>query len=604
MLDSEPDPAQSSFKKVFWLGVVGILALALLLLALPWYVKWKLVALAFFSVLFLILLSVFRQKEKTLWLASRNRLEKYKHFLKKSQELNQLILERTGFLQVALKLGEYFKEVLQAQKLVVLYRRNKQFQAVLSYGNSFWSINKKYLKATDPLVLQLNSSDGLDFQALDLAQFDSEWVRKFLPGFQKGKVAPYKPKGRLEGLCIFLPESWDYSQEKEFLDWGWENLKLALEFQKLAGLHKQQTKKLKKRFLDLKNQPSGSELKKKLGDWESFLTSAQNIFTILDEGRLLASFLNLVQQQTGCKFGLIYVLDEKRENWVIKQSLGLELRDTKYLAFPAAGKLPALLRSKTKPQNLVSLEQDLKKETPLKNLLESGIQIGARLSSQGQVWGLVFLGEKSNNHPYQEQDLELVFILCQMLSSAKENLKQFKKIEELSYTDSLTGLYNYRYFYKRLTEEYLRAKRFNRTLALVMFDIDSFKTYNDTHGHQAGDRVLRQLGSLLLNTIRSIDIASRYGGEEFCIIMPEADGTECLKFMERLRKAISHHAFKDEYLAFDHHITISVGGAIYPADAKNVDRLIYCADMALLRAKNAGKNKAYLYYEPEMVGKK
>src|SRR5574341_1154203 len=433
MLDSEPDLEKSSFKKIFWMGVVGILALVLLLLALPWYVKWKLVVLAFFSVLFLALLSIFQKKEKTLWLASQKRLEEYQHFLKKSQELNQSILERAGFLKIAPKLGEYFKEVLQAHKLVVFYRRNKQFQAVLSYGNSFLSISKKYLKASDSLVLQLNSAGGPDTQVLDLARLDSEWVRKFLPGFQRGKVVPYKQKGKLEGLCLFLPESWDFSPEKEFLAWGWENLKLALEFQKLAGLHKEQTRKFKKRLLDLENQPSSSELKKKLGDWESFLTSAQNIFTTLEEGRLLASFLNLVQQQTGCKLGLIYVLDEKRENWVIKQSLGLELRDTKYLAFPVAGKLLALLRSKTKPQNLVALEQDLKDEVPLKNLLESGIQIGAKLSSQGQVWGLVFLGEKSNSHSYSEQDLELFFILCQMLGSAQENLKQFKKIEELSY---------------------------------------------------------------------------------------------------------------------------------------------------------------------------
>ncbi len=604
MLESEPGPAKSNFRRIFWIGLVGILALALVLLALPGDVRWKLVALTFFSVLVLTSLFILQQREKTRWLGSQEQLEKLKHYLKKSQELNQLILARAGFLQIALKLGEYFKEVLKASKLVVLYRKNKVLQAVLSYGDSFWSISRKYLKVTDPLILHLRSFDGLDSQVLDLSEFGSEWVRKFLPGFQKGKVVPYELKGRIEGICIFLPESLNSALEKEFPVWGWENLKLALEFQKLAGLHKEQTRKLKKRLLDLENQPASREFKKKLGDLESVMTSAQNIFTALEEDRLLTSFLNLVQQQTSCKFGLLYVLDEKRENWIIKQSLGLELRDTKYLAFPVASKLPVLLKTKTKPQNLVSLDQDFKRELPLKNLLESGIHVGARLSSQGQVWGLVFLGEKSNNHPYQEQELELVSILCQMLSSAKENLKQFKKIEELSYTDSLTGLYNYRYFYKRLTEEYLRAKRFNRSLALVMFDIDSFKIYNDTHGHQAGDRVLRQLGNLLLNAIRSIDIASRYGGEEFCIIMPEADSSECLKFMERLRKVISHHPFKDEYLAFDHHITISVGGAIYPTDARNVDRLIYCADMALLRAKNAGKNKAFLFYEPELTGKK
>jgi diguanylate cyclase (GGDEF)-like protein len=392
--------------------------------------------------------------------------------------------------------------------------------------------------------------------------------------------------------------------EKEILDWGWENLKLALEFQRQGQVHKEQTQKLKEKLATLEHLPAQREFKKRLFDLESFLNSAQSLFTTLDDEALLVSFLNLVQQQTNCKFGLVYALDEKKENWVIKQALGMDFKDSRHLNIPVSSKLATFLKTKPKPHNLLLATEELKRDPHVRNLLEGGVQLGVRLVSGGQFWGMVFLGEKVDHSQYQEQDLELFFILCQILNSAWENLKQFKKIEELSYTDSLTSLYNYRYFNKRLIEETLRAKRFNRTLGLVMFDIDGFKTYNDTYGHQAGDRVLRQLGGLLLTTTRSIDISSRYGGEEFCIIMPEADSQECLKFMERLRRAISHHPFKDEFLAFDHHITVSVGGAIFPADAKTVDKLIYCADMALLRAKNAGKNKAFLFHEAEAVTKR
>ena len=89
----------------------------------------------------------------------------------------------------------------------------------------------------------------------------------------------------------------------------------------------------------------------------------------------------------------------------------------------------------------------------------------------------------------------------------------------------------------------------------------------------------------------------RYGGEEFCVIMPESDQEECVRFMERLRKSIMNFAFRDEHLKQEHNITVSLGGAIYPYDARSVDRVIYCADMALLKAKSAGKNRSVIYQE-------
>ena len=604
MAETELSQIKSSFKTAFWVSLVAIFVSALLLTVLPWDIKLKLLLLTFFSVAILISLSYLQRKERQAWAVSQERLNKFSHFVEKSREINRLIVERGGFLPIALKLAEYFKEVLMASQLVLFYKKTKAYKVVLISDNSISALKNIHLSFHDPLVHQLKSSSGPNLQALEVQDLDSEWVRRFLPGFQKGQVLIYQSNDKIEGLCFFLPDSSFSTLDKEFLIWGWENLKLSLEFQKQAQFHKEQTKKLKEKLLVLENQPAQSEFKKKLFDVETFLNSAQSLFTVLEEEALLVSYLNLVQQQTNCKFGLVYTLDEKRENWIIKQSVGMDFKDSRYLNFPVTSKLATFLKTKPKPQNLLLATEELKKDPHLRNLLDNGIQLGVRLTSGGQFWGMVFLGEKADHSQYQEQDLELFFILCQILNSAWENLKQFKKIEELSYTDSLTSLYNYRYFHKRLIEETLRAKRFNRTLGLVMFDIDGFKTYNDSYGHQAGDRVLRQLGGLLLTTTRSIDIASRYGGEEFCIIMPEADSNECLKFMERLRRVIAHHPFKDEFLAFDHHITISVGGAIFPSDAKTVDKLIYCADMALLRAKNAGKNKAFLYYEQEPVAKR
>jgi diguanylate cyclase (GGDEF)-like protein len=234
----------------------------------------------------------------------------------------------------------------------------------------------------------------------------------------------------------------------------------------------------------------------------------------------------------------------------------------------------------------------------------SGFQVGSKLSLTPNSFGVIFLGEKTDGAKYRQMDLDILSILTNTAVMAYKNIVHYKSLEELSYIDGMTELYNYRYFYKRLTEEVHRAKRFDRKLALVILDIDDFKTYNDNFGHQAGDQLLKQLGRLLSRTVRSIDVVSRYGGEEFCVIMPESNTDECLKFMERLRKSIMNFPFKsevesggEEFQKHEHNITVSLGGAIYPQDAHTVDRLIYCADMGLLKAKNQAKNRSVMYEE-------
>ena len=175
------------------------------------------------------------------------------------------------------------------------------------------------------------------------------------------------------------------------------------------------------------------------------------------------------------------------------------------------------------------------------------------------------------------------------------NVETYEKIEELSQTDALTGLANQRYFKRRLEEEVQRAKRYGRRLALIFFDLDGLKQTNDTYGHLAGDSLIRQMGRILRNNIRSIDIIARYGGDEFCIIMPEADRAMSIRFMERVKIEVAKAEFPVTGLAAPLTSTASLGGALYPDHADNPRQLIFAADMALLKAKEQGRNKAVLY---------
>jgi len=176
-----------------------------------------------------------------------------------------------------------------------------------------------------------------------------------------------------------------------------------------------------------------------------------------------------------------------------------------------------------------------------------------------------------------------------------ENAESFEKMEEMSFTDNLTGLANQRYFFRRLYEEINRARRYNRHLALIMFDLDELKYTNDTYGHLAGDAVLKQMGEILRRSIRAIDVVARYGGDEFCVIMPEANADMCLKFMERLQNQIIDSRFVIEGLDEPLHCTVSIGGAVYPEHADDSKKLIFAADMALLKAKESGRNRSLLF---------
>ena len=177
-----------------------------------------------------------------------------------------------------------------------------------------------------------------------------------------------------------------------------------------------------------------------------------------------------------------------------------------------------------------------------------------------------------------------------------DNAESYKSMEEMSYTDNLTGLANQRYFSKRLDEEISRAKRYNRKLALIFFDLDDLKTTNDRYGHLAGDAVLRQVGQILRKNVRTIDVVARYGGDEFCIIMPEADATTCVKFMDRLKAEVSNWEFAVEDLANQVSCTISQGCALFPEHADNSKQLFHAADTALMKAKESGRNTSLLYH--------
>ena len=208
------------------------------------------------------------------------------------------------------------------------------------------------------------------------------------------------------------------------------------------------------------------------------------------------------------------------------------------------------------------------------------------LKSKNSINGLIFLSQKIMENSYTEQDFQFLEKMAKFASIAVENSRLYR----MATLDRMTGLFVHHYFQERLIEEIKRSERTGTPLTLLMADLDHFKNVNDTYGHQQGDIILKGTASIIHQNIRGFDIASRYGGEEFAIILTETDLAAADAIAERLRKKIEDAVYKNGEKNIK--VTISIGLAQYNHKKdKNAIDLIKRADTVLYAAKAQGRNR-------------
>jgi diguanylate cyclase (GGDEF)-like protein len=279
----------------------------------------------------------------------------------------------------------------------------------------------------------------------------------------------------------------------------------------------------------------------------------------------------------------------------VKESRGFFGEKTDELKISKDDKLVNYLEFIKRPLFLKDVNYEF--ETILPTLQELEVQAIAPLFQEGEIIGIICLGPSVTNQEYPIDILEMLGILTNMLSVALHNAHNFEQIKELSYTDDMTGLHNYRFFTMRLKEEIARAKRNESSLALLILDVDYFKNYNDTLGHPAGDEILRRLSKILKSSLRDNDIVARYGGEEFAIILPSTDERGANILAERIRQKVEEYEFPHQEIQPNGTLTISIGIALFPENALKKDDIVVAADRALYFAKERGRNRVIHFRE-------
>ena len=237
------------------------------------------------------------------------------------------------------------------------------------------------------------------------------------------------------------------------------------------------------------------------------------------------------------------------------------------------------------------MEDALGDDESTRLLREMGAELIVPLRAKGKVIGIIILGEKVVGGEYPDDERAFLVDLASLSGVAVENARLYERAT----VDMMTGLKNHAYFQSRFREERERANKRKTPLALLLTDVDKFKNFNDTHGHQAGDEVLKAVAGVLNAAARKADTAARYGGEEFCLILPGADEQEAKERAETIRKNIESMTVMHE--GKEMKVTLSVGISLFDPelDLKTNKTMVERSDKALYACKRGGRNQVQVY---------
>ena len=526
-------------------------------------------------------------------------------FKRKGGNVRQLPAQLGYFLSESLQMSEDSLPPLKTHRFVLnlfdeLLENNSQGCPLYFHRQGD---GKKWRRYSDSMEYRIAVTAQMEFLADDKGWEDISEKHPLLPKITK--ALQYDGES-MEAFLFQVSREYDYlllfkrEQEEAIFVKLFRLVVLSLQRQlETAGRNNVLEKKvniLKARLegKEQKLQQTEKSLRKRVYEINNLLEISNELYSILDLEQLLNAALLIIIGQIGSEKAFVILHEPMQSGFYRHFSKGFGSEPTHItvdLDHPIVNYL-------TKKQQPIFVEDILKKEeleTFAARLEKENIKILAPIIYSDRLEGLIACGEKLFGDQWGYSDIQMFGILVNIISVSLGNARMYENVKKMSFTDGMTNLNNYRYFDSRLREELKRARRRNSKVSLIMLDIDNFKNYNDSLGHQAGDEALRKLGFVLKNTAREDDIVNRYGGEEFTIILPGIEKKSISVLAERLRKTVEKEEFFREDVQPQGRLTISLGGATFPDDADDFEQLIAKADQALYYSKENGRNRFTLY---------
>lgn len=316
------------------------------------------------------------------------------------------------------------------------------------------------------------------------------------------------------------------------------------------------------------------------------LSIEEHLNTIFDINKLIDYVVGKTMDVFEAEKCSVIIVDYDTRELCLKGHKGIDVKFVLGKELMLENSIASILARDGVPVLVSDIESDHRFSRKNRPSYKTKSFISAPIKLGGNLMGFINVADKisETGNVFSELDLKILCMVVRQVAVAMENAKLYRSLKHLTMTDPLTNIYNFRYFAKTLDHEITRLKRHpQRPLCLFMIDVDDFKSYNDTFGHLAGDALLQAISKVFTQNIREIDIACRYAGDEFVVILPETDIAEAKMVARRIRKAVEDISLKRK-------VTVSIGIAKCSTHETNRYDLIQNADMALLKAKRDGKN--------------
>jgi len=366
-------------------------------------------------------------------------------------------------------------------------------------------------------------------------------------------------------------------------------LTLAQEEIKYQGILEQKNREIER---------ANRDLKLHLKDISSLFQLNQAMTSTLDQSTLFERMFQVLRDLTHSSRIVLLLYNPGSEELEIRKAFGMPTESLDGIVFRLDEGITGVAARSQELVYVPDISQDLRSLNYKGRSSGQGSLACLPLVIKQRLVGILNL-HKDDQDAFSEQDLKLIQAIGNQAAIAIENAQLYEKTRDLSNTDELTSLANRRHFQGILKREVDQAKRYNTTFSLIMLDVDHFKQYNDTHGHLAGDLVLKRVANILLQNTRGIDLVARFGGEEFVVLLPRTDERGALATAEKLRQCVHDEAVAGMETSQPlGRLTLSLGIAIYPLHSKDIFDLLNMADQALYQAKSTGRNRCVVWTPP------